>query len=146
MPPRRSGCPNVLKSYKNSCGAPAPRGKIYQPASLAVTKKSVLLNKAKTRIGGSLTYTKSGEKLPPGAVSFLKWIPLSASLKWCVSGAVAVAMGEQLFSVTHAMSLHSVPTVLALMLVMRILCFNVHLVFWKQTRELFMYVKLPLFY
>jgi hypothetical protein len=68
MAPRRSLRPNVAKSYRNTCGAPAPRGEIQQPASTA-TNKPVTQKKLEIT-GGNLIYTRCGEALSPGAVSF----------------------------------------------------------------------------
>jgi hypothetical protein len=65
---RRSLRPNVAKSYKNTCGASAPRGEIQQPASTATTKP--VTQKKLPVTGGNLTYTRCGEDLSPGAVIF----------------------------------------------------------------------------
>jgi hypothetical protein len=67
---RRSGRPKVASSYKNTCGAPAPRTQICLSANPAPKKpvpKSVTTHNATD--GGNLTYTVSGERLTPGAVS-----------------------------------------------------------------------------
>lgn len=61
--------PNVKKTYKNTCGAPAPEGILYFPATIPA--KSVAVKKiSKTAVaGGILSYRASGERLTAGAVS-----------------------------------------------------------------------------
>lgn len=79
MPPRRSGRTNVIKSYKNTCGAPAPRTQIH-PSAHPVPKKSVIKKSVPKSVtahnpdGGNLTYTVSGERLTPGAVSCISYL------------------------------------------------------------------------
>ena len=75
MPPRRSDRPNVTKSYTNTCGAPAPRTQIHLSHPVpkkSVTKKSVTSDNPTD--GGNLTYTVSGERLTPGAVSCISYL------------------------------------------------------------------------
>jgi hypothetical protein len=80
MAPRRSGRPKVAISYKNFCGAPAPRTQIHlsvnPAAKKSVTKKSVpkSLTAHNQTDGGNLTYTVSGERLVPGAVSCVSYL------------------------------------------------------------------------
>ena len=63
--------PNVKKSYKNTCGAPAPRTSLHQDHSN--TTKNTTMNKkaAKPTNTQTLLYTTSGDRLPLGAVSSL---------------------------------------------------------------------------
>ena len=80
MPPRRSDRPNVTKSYTNTCGAPAPRTQIHLSHPVpkkSVTKKSVTKKSVTSdnpTDGGNLTYTVSGERLTPGAVSCISYL------------------------------------------------------------------------
>jgi hypothetical protein len=81
---RRTSRPNVTKSYKNSCGAPAPRGFI-QPAS-GTSSKSVTVKKKLRITGGNLAYTRLGEALSPGSVSYICQNPIISSShisQWC---------------------------------------------------------------
>jgi hypothetical protein len=68
-PPRRTSRANVTKSYKNTCGASAPRGNIKQPANAMESRISAPPAKKLKMTGGSLTCVKSGEALSPGAVN-----------------------------------------------------------------------------
>jgi len=81
MAPRRSSRPNVTKSYKNSCGASAPRGIIQQPADTS-SKISVPQPKKVKMTGGILTCTKFGEALDVGAVNCFYCLIIKSLLKW----------------------------------------------------------------
>jgi hypothetical protein len=73
-PPKRILRPrtqNIKKSYKNTCGAPAPRGSLTkrsQPAPV-VTKPKPKKAPVPVQDSGRLIYTTKGPKLPLGAVS-----------------------------------------------------------------------------
>lgn len=69
-PPKRSLRPrNVTKSYKNTCGAPAPRTSLRQSSGVAAAKLISPKNLTKPiRTGGDLVYTIKGPKLPLAAV------------------------------------------------------------------------------
>ena len=61
---------NIKKSYKNTCGAPAPRTSLLQEHSNTTTTKSTKGKKAaKPANTETLLYTTSGNRLPLGAVS-----------------------------------------------------------------------------
>jgi len=70
MPPKRILRPRVNVSYKNSCGAPAPKTTLTTHSGPAA-KRLVNPKKASNPISasGGLTYTISGPRLSPGDVS-----------------------------------------------------------------------------
>lgn len=61
--------PNVKKSYKNTCGAPAPRTSLLQDHSTTTTNFTMDKKAAKPTNTETLLYTTSGNRLPLGAVS-----------------------------------------------------------------------------
>ena len=68
-PPNRTLRPrNITKSYKNTCGAPAPRA-IPTSSQPVVTKLKPKIAPVSIQDGGTLIYTIKGPKLPRGAVS-----------------------------------------------------------------------------
>ena len=79
-PPKRALQPrNINKSYKNTCGAPAPKGSLKQGSETVVTKLVKPKKSSRSiRTSGDLIYTIKGPKLPLGAVSDL--IPLLFTL------------------------------------------------------------------
>src|SRR6266545_5626952 len=104
---RRSDRPNVKKSDKNTCGAPAPKGTLYGPAT--IPKKLAAVKKMSMAVGGTLHWTKSGGMQTVRAVSHLS--SFSHLAKGCFSGAVAVEMEGLLFCALNAKSFHFVLSV-----------------------------------
>jgi len=102
---RCSDRPNVKKSYKNTCGTPAPKGTLHCPAT--IPKKSAAVKKMSMAVvGRTLHWTKIGERQTVRAVSHLSSFPHFA--KGCSSGAVAVEMEGLLFCALNAKSFHFV--------------------------------------
>jgi hypothetical protein len=99
MATRRSDRSNITKSYKNSCGAPAPKATLDKGSNLTVMKSMKPSNSI--HVGGDLVYTMKGSLLSPGSVSdFL--FPFYLLANGINSGAVAAEMGEQWFFVQPA--------------------------------------------
>jgi hypothetical protein len=60
---------NVKKSYKNTCGAPAPRTSLLQLEEHSTAKSTEGKKAAQPTNTETLLYTTSGKRLPLGAVS-----------------------------------------------------------------------------
>ena len=110
-PPKRTLRPrNITKSYKNTCGAPAPKATLKKDSKTVVTKL-VKPKKASSsiRTSGDLVYTIKGPNLPLGAVSdiFLPFTLLTGSR---FSGVVVAEMEGQLYFAPPVTIFPSAPT------------------------------------
>lgn len=119
MATRRTPRPNVTKSYKNTCGAPAPKASLKKGSNPTGVKSASAKSKktsSSIHVGGDLVYTIKGSTLSPGSVSVFVPFDLLANINEinCDSGAVAAEMGELSFFVQPAKSFLCAKSVLIL--------------------------------